>query len=770
MNVSLNEYKEWLLEELGDRSESTTAIDLYKAITRVMNRLLTHHDQQTQKEISQSKQKQMYYLSMEFLLGRLLQMNLMNYGLLEQTNKCIRQLGLDPERVYEIESDPGLGNGGLGRLAACFLDSLAALQLPGHGFGIRYHYGLFKQKFVQGNQVELKDEWLKEGYAWEMKRNEPYQVRMNGHVYLTEKDGYLQAVYENCDVVQAIPYDILITGYQNQHINRLRLWDVEENEQGFEEICGFLYPDDSTYDGKMLRLKQQYFLVSLSMQNIVHTYKQMGLPITQLPEKIIIQINDTHPSLAIPEMMRILMDEEKCSWNEAWKVTTKVFAYTNHTTLQEALEVWPEGMVQTLIPRIHMIISEINTRFCKQFLHDVHLDQLAVIEGGYIHMARLAMIGSSSINGVSQLHTDILKKQVMKPFYDLYPDKFYNQTNGISHRKWLLQINPRLANLITTSISSDWVETPKNLQQLLAYEDNQDFLFELDKIKTQNKIKLAHHIYASTGVTVDEHSIFDVHIKRIHEYKRQLLKVFHILDVYHALKEYPNKDIVPITFIFSGKAAANYTIAKSIIKLIHRVAAMIENDPIISKKIKVVFLENYSIRLAEQIIPAADLSEQISTAGKEASGTGNMKMMMNGALTIGTLDGANVEMKQVVGDEQLFVFGLTVDEIQKNQFDYDVRETIKADIRLNNILQTIVQLGCKDLIEHLLHQNDPYYVCKDFADYVGTNERAHQVYNNRVEWSKKSLINIAFSGQFSSDDTIRGYAEQIWGIKQKSET
>ncbi|MBW8348959.1 glycogen/starch/alpha-glucan phosphorylase [Bacillus sp. IITD106] len=764
--------------------------EVYEALTSILNEEINPHWHRTNEKYKEKQCKQVYYLSMEFLIGRLLESNLLNFGILDITNKALKKLGFNPEHIYGTERDPGLGNGGLGRLAACFLDSLASLHYPGHGYGIRYRYGLFEQRFIHGNQIELPDYWLNDGYAWETrKEEEAISTHFNGIVHMFKKsDGNLEFKYENTDKVMAVPYDIPIVGFRNNVINTLRLWSAEpgesnhdlDHEHSIDQISGYLYPDDSTYDGKILRLKQQYFLVSSSIQNIVQQYKKThSLSLNHMPEKVAIQINDTHPSLAIPELMRILMDDEGLGWENAWNITTKVIAYTNHTTMSEALETWPKEMLKQLLPRIYMIIDEINERFCRDIWHNHHnlrelIPDMAIIADEQIHMARLSIVGSFSVNGVARIHTEILKNKEMKHFYTVFPERFNNKTNGITHRRWLLKANPGLVNLITEMIGPEWIHRPKQMMSLLKYSKDQSILEKFYDVKQKNKQQLANLIYERTGLLVDDQSIFDVQIKRLHEYKRQLLNVFRIISMYHDIKSNPDFDIVPRTFIFGAKAARSYHLAKEVIKLINKVATMVNYDPDIRGKLKVIFLENYNVSLAEKIIPAADISEQISTASKEASGTGNMKLMMNGALTVGTLDGANIEIKDLVGNENIFIFGLTAEEVIHfyQNGGYNANDIYRTDDRVRRILDQLHDgefgthdIEFKDIYYNLLSQNDPYFVLKDFESFIEIHKLVEQTYRNQSLWQEMSITNIAYSGNFSSDRTIQEYASEIWKIK-----
>ena len=804
----MDEFKERIISKLQAENRievaDATGKDMFYAVASIVNEEILPHWQSTQKKYNEKSCKQVYYLSMEFLVGSLLESNLLNCGLLEQSNEALKQLGFDPDHIYAHEHDAGLGNGGLGRLAACFLDSLASLNYPGHGFGIRYRYGLFEQRIIHGNQIELPDYWLKDQYAWETrKEEEAICIHFHGDVHMFQRnDGNIEFKHSNTDKVMAIPYDIPVVGYKNEVINTLRLWSAEsvgqdpddsseegmhyyhdlDHKHSIEQISGYLYPDDSKYEGKELRLKQQYFLVSSSIQSIMKDFKKNHQKsLKYLPEKVVIQVNDTHPTLAIPELMRILMDEEHFGWDAAWEVTTKVIAYTNHTTLSEALETWPKGMMEHLLPRIYMIINEINERFCQGLWFD-HQDlrekipELAIIADEQIHMARLAVVGSFSVNGVAQIHTDILKKKEMKNFYELFPDRFNNKTNGITHRRWLLQANPKLSGLITESIGPQWIQRPKQLISLLKYSKDAAFLEKFSQVKHDNKRILANLIHDRTGIVVDDQSIFDVQIKRLHEYKRQLLNIFHIIYLYNELKENPNLNMIPRTFIFGAKAAPSYHLAKEVIKLINKVASIVNHDAGIQGKLKVVFLENYNVSLAEKIIPAADVSEQISTASKEASGTGNMKMMMNGALTIGTLDGANVEIKEAVGNENIFIFGLKADEVLNyyQHGGYNATDIYNTDDRVSRILNQLNhgefgshEIEFKDIYYNILSQNDPYFVLKDFEPYLETQELVEQTYRDKSAWLHKSVTNVAHSGKFSSDRTIQDYATEIWKLKRQ---
>jgi starch phosphorylase len=780
----------------GKSLEEASPQDKYTTLAGMVRDYISKAWIETNRQYEIKGEKQVYYFSIEFLLGRLLGANLLNIGVRPQWEEWLAEMGIDINQLENEEPDAGLGNGGLGRLAACFLDSMASLQLPCHGCGIRYKYGLFEQKIIDGYQVEHPDNWLKNGTMWELRKiDKAVQVKFGGTVWSEEKEGELIFHHDNAQTVLAVPYDIPVIGYQNSTVNTLRLWSAETVQEDFdlltfnqgnylkaveykysiESISEILYPDDSHYEGRVLRLKQQYFLVSAGLQSIVRRFKKKHGPITEFAEKITIHINDTHPAMAIPELMRILMDEEGLSWEEAWQITRNTIAYTNHTILPEALEKWPVDIMKTLLPRIFMIIEELNEQFCKHLWSHYPGDwqriaSMAIIADNYVHMAHLAVVGSYSINGVAKIHTNILKRDVMKNFYHFYPYKFNNKTNGITHRRWLLKANPGLSQLITNSISPSWIYYPQYLSTLLRYSEDSAFLTDLDKIKETNKMKFANWIHDKYGLTIDGSSIFDVHVKRIHAYKRQLMNALRILELYSKLKENPNLEMVPRTFIFAGKAAPGYYLAKRVIKLITTLAGVINNDTTIQGKIKVLFLENYSVSLAEMIFPAADVSEQISTASKEASGTGNMKFMMNGAVTIGTLDGANIEIHEEVGDDNIVIFGLTADQVMNyyQKGGYRPWELVQSDLRLKTLLDQLINGSLpvpreefRVLYDSLMN-SDEFFVLKDYAAYVEAQEKVDALYRDNRRWSKMCLSNIAHSGKFSSDRTISEYAIGIW--------
>lgn len=776
-----------------------TSLDKYVALAGLVRDEIAAAWIATNNSYDQPHHKQVYYLSIEFLLGRMLETNLLNTGLRDMAEEALQELGISLKELELQEADAGLGNGGLGRLGACFLDSMASVGIPGHGCGIRYKYGLFKQKIVDGFQAELPDDWLKNGNAWEIRKpDKAVEVKFGGRVKVECIYGRLIFIHEDYEPVLAVPYDMPVVGYKNQVVNNLRLWSAEAVHKDFdfstfnrgeylkaveykyavEAISQILYPDDSNRNGKILRLKQQYFFVSAGLQSIVNRYKKKHGSLEDFAENIAIHINDTHPALCIPELMRILLDLEGLDWDEAWKITTSVMSYTNHTILPEALEVWPGEMFKTLLPRIFLIVEEIDRRLGLQILDRYHGNwqkarEMSIIYEGSIRMAHLAIVGSHSVNGVSQVHSEILQKHLLKNFNLFYPGKFSNKTNGISHRRFLLKANPGLSKLITQTIGPTWIHEPSDLENLLHCVTDPSFQEKVEAVKGQNKVVLARYIQDNCGITVNPASIFDVHIKRIHAYKRQLLNILHIMDLYNRLCANPSLEIIPRTFIFAGKAAPGYYMAKKIIKLINTVATKVNNDPRIQEKLKVVFLENYNVSLAEIIIPAADVSEQISTASKEASGTGNMKFMMNGAVTLATLDGANIEIQEAVGDDNIVIFGLTVAEVlnfyQKGgyssweEYHHDSRLTLLMEQLINDFFPDSKE-EFRDIYNSLLYDNDEFFVLKDFAAYLEAQHRVEELYRQRPVWNKMCIHNIARSGRFYSDRTITEYARDIWRV------
>lgn len=750
------------------------------------------------------QEKAVFYFSIEFLLGRQLKSNLLNLGFEDTVRQGLNELGIDLDEIVEAEPDPALGNGGLGRLAACFLDSMASVGISGHGYGIRYKYGLFEQKFVNNSQVEVPDNWLiNSSYSWETVRpNRALLVKYEGKINMEEDDeGSLKVTHKDYIPVMAMPYDIPIIGYENECINTLRIWKSEIPTRDFgksslhaknqaasyedalkykyyaEEISQTLYPNDSNYAGQLLRLKQEYFFVSAGIQDIFRKCRRYKITPQELPNKIAIHINDTHPALCIPEMMRILLDEEGLSWDESWNITIKVMSYTNHTILCEAMERWSEDIMKKLLPRMYMIIEEINRRYVndlrKKGYSEDKVKRMAIVYDGEIRMANLCIVSSYSINGVALLHTKLLKEEVLNDFYEEEPYKFNNKTNGIAHRRWLISSNPELANLITELIGNKWIKDTSHLKELEKFVDDEKVLNRLEEIKLNNKVKLANYIKENNNITIDPNSIFDVQVKRLHAYKRQLMNILHVLCLYHEILDNVDLElnIQPRTFIFGAKAAPGYYLAKCIIKLINCVANLVNNDPRVKDKIKVVFIENYGVSLAEKIIPAANVSEQISTTTKEASGTSNMKFMMNGALTLATLDGANVEICQQVGKENMFLFGLSAKQVlDYNKYGgYSSKDLYHSNKLLRRVIDDLVNgfipgLGKegREIYDALITYNDEYFVLRDIDEYAEAQQRISNLYKDKINWNKMSLINIANSGIFSSDRTINEYIEDIW--------
>lgn len=782
----------------GKDLKDLSSNEVYQSFVGVIREYISGNWIKTNKVYADRRQKQVYYFSIEFLLGKLLDCNLINADIETFCAEALAELGIDMDDVLKEEPDAGLGNGGLGRLAACFIDSMAALGLPGHGCGIRYKYGLFEQKIVNNYQVELPDNWLKDGFSWEFRKvDKAVDVKFRGNAYMKKVGEKLKCVHENYTLVNAVPYDVPIFGYKNSTVNTLRLWNAEMKQgadysalsydeykekmrykHDVQRITKILYPDDSSYDGRLLRLTQEYFFVSAGVQSIVRHFKKTGAKLTDFADKVAIHINDTHPAVAVAELMRVLMDDEGLEWDKAWRITTRTMAYTNHTIMPEALEKWPIDMFQTLLPRIYMIVEEINRRLTekawKKYHDDNKVRDVAILLDGQVHMARLAVVGSHSVNGVAAIHSDILKNYTMEPFNAFYPGKFNNKTNGITHRRWLIKANPRLTELINQSISTKWQRSPEQLIDLLKFAKDKSFKHEVDLIKMERKENLAKYIKEKNDVIVDPTSIFDVQIKRIHSYKRQIMNILHIMDIYNRLKENPDLAMLPRTFIFAGKAAPSYHIAKLTIKLINTVAEIVNNDKSIKDKLKVLFLENYSVSLGEIVFPAADVSEQISTASKEASGTGNMKFMMNGAITLGTLDGANVEIKNAVGAEHCVIFGLKAEEVIEyyNNGSYSAWDIYHQDLRIKTVIEQLVNGFFKDdkeefrpLYDYLLYNNDEFFVLKDFSAYADAQLEIEKKYKNKQAWLTSSVVNIAHSGQFSSDRTIGEYAKDIWKIK-----
>ena len=770
----------------------------YEALAGLIRDYVSRKWLRSNKRNNKSGQKQVYYFSMEFLVGRLLGDALLNLGIRDICKDALHELNIDLDDLETLEHDQGLGNGGLGRLAACFLDSMASLNIPGNGCGIRYKYGFFEQKIVEGKQVEVSDDWLKEGNAWETRRiNKSEIVKFGGEVKVDYINNKLTFTHINYEPVLAVPYDTPVVGYENDVVNTLRLWSAEavsnefdyssfsrgeflkaiEYKNSVESISQVLYPEDSFYKGKILRLKQQYFFVSAGVQSIVRHFKKYNGNLEEMDEKVAIHINDTHPTLAIPELMRILVDEEGLDWNVAWRVTTNTISYTNHTILAEALEKWPIEMFKSLLPRIYMIVEEINRRYCEELWNKFQgqwqkISDMSIIANGQIRMAHLAIVGSHSVNGVAKLHTEILKKKEMSNFYYLYPNRFNNKTNGITHRRWLIKSNPGLTSLLKDTIGDSFIKHPTDLCEFEKFLDDKSILDRLRNIKLNNKKKLAETILKNQHIEVDPNSIFDVQVKRIHAYKRQVLNCLRIMDLYNSLIDNPQLKIEPRTFIFAGKAAPGYYLAKNTIELINAISKTINNDPRVNDKIKVVFLENYNVSLAEEIIPGTDLSEQISTTTKEASGTSNMKFMMNGAVTIATLDGANIEIKDEVGNDNIVIFGLTADEVlnyYKNG-GYNSVNLYNNNPRIKRVVDDLIsgkyhsdKDRFRSIYDNLLTFNDEFFVLEDFDAYIKAQDKVDVLYKDIYKWQKICGKNIAHSGIFSSDRTIEQYATGIWG-------
>lgn len=777
-----------MVEEYGRSVEQSHVTEKFMVLGEMVREYASIHWKQTKEQLAKNEAKQMYYFSMEFLIGRLLTNNLMNLGIYDIVKDGLNDLNIDINELEDLESDAGLGNGGLGRLAACFLDSLASLQLPGNGNCIRYQYGLFKQKIQDGYQVEVPDQWLKLGNVWEVRKpKHAVDVKFYGRIEMSRNEnGDLVFNHVDCEHVKAVPYDMPIVGHGTKETNTLRLWSAEASDiiptnkdfrqylQELEEICLNVYPDDSTDDGKLLRLKQQYFFVSAGLNAMIKAHLRVYPNLDNLHEKVAIQLNDTHPVLCIPELMRILMDEYHYSWDRAWYITTHVMAYTNHTILSEALEKWPVSFVQKLLPRIWMIILEIDRRFRLEVINKNLEDSLyhvSIIKDDQVHMANLAIVGSHSVNGVAALHTDILVHDLFKEFVKIYPDKFNNKTNGITHRRWLLYSNPQLRAMLNDLIGNEFEHDMDKLEDLMAYVDDQDVQKRFMQIKYERKLILADFIKKECGVEIDPNSIFDVQAKRLHAYKRQLLNALHIIYLYQRMKQDSSFKITPRTFIFAAKAAPAYTFAKKVIKLINSIAEVVNNDPETNSMLKVVFIPNYRVSVAEILMNAADVSEQISTAGKEASGTGNMKFMMNGAITLGTLDGANVEIDERVGRENDVIFGLTVEEVTELKKTYNAWDWYNNDERIRRAVDSLIDGTWssnpdefKQIYDELMYRNDEYLLLADFASYVKAQEEVQRRYADQSAWAKTMLINIAKSGYFTSDRTIKQYAEEIWDI------
>ena len=808
--ISKEEFKKSIIENVKNQYRRTideaTPQQIFQAVSYAIKDVIIDDWIATQKQFDETGAKKVYYLSMEFLMGRALGNNIINLGAKKAVKEALEELGFDLNAIEDQEPDPALGNGGLGRLAACFLDSLATLGYPAYGCGIRYHYGMFKQKIKDGYQVEVPDEWLKNGYPFELRRPEyAIEVKFGGYVK-TEWDGernhFVQEGYQS---VLAVPYDMPIVGYGNNVVNTLRIWDAQpidtfslsafdkgdyqkavEQENLAKNLVEVLYPNDNHYAGKELRLKQQYFFISASLQVALKKFKETNDDIHKLPEKIVFQMNDTHPTVAVAELMRLLLDQEGLNWDEAWGITTKCCAYTNHTIMAEALEKWPIELFSRLLPRVYQIVEEINRRFLIEVQNKYSnnyekVKKMAIIFDGQVKMAHLAIVAGYSVNGVAKLHTEILKNQELKDFYEMMPEKFNNKTNGITQRRFLLHGNPLLADWITEQIGDEWITDLPHLAKLKVYVDDPKFQQEFMNIKYQNKLRLAKYIKEHNGIDIDPRSIFDVQVKRLHEYKRQLLNILHVMYLYNQLKDNPNMDMVPRTFIFGAKAAAGYQIAKKTIKLINSVADVINYDKSINGKLKVVFIEDYRVSNAELIFAAADVSEQISTASKEASGTGNMKFMLNGALTLGTMDGANVEIVEEVGKENAFIFGLSADEVinYENNGGYNPEEIFNTDQDIRRVLMQLINGYYspqdpelfRDIYNSLLNTKnsakaDTYFILKDFRSYAEAQKRVEAAYRDENWWARAAMLNTASAGKFSSDRTIEEYVRDIWHLEK----
>ena len=785
--------------------KEATQQEIFQAVSFTVKDVIIDEWLATQRSFDKQDPKMVYYMSMEFLMGRALGNNLINLKAYKQVQEALEEMGLNLDGIEDQEPDPALGNGGLGRLAACFMESLATLGYAAYGCGIRYRYGMFKQKIKDGFQVEVPDNWLKDGYPFELRRPEhACEVKFGGYVRAEAgENGRTRFIQEGYQSVNAVPYDMPIIGYGNNVVNTLMIWDAEpmncfeldsfdkgdyhkavEQENLAKNLVEVLYPNDNHIAGKELRLKQQYFFVSASVQRAVARFKKNHPDIHQLPEKVTFQLNDTHPTVAVAELMRVLLDEEGLEWDEAWEITTKTCAYTNHTIMAEALEKWPIEIFSRLLPRIYQIVEEINRRFILEIEkkypgNQEKVRKMAIVYDGQVKMAHLAIAAGYSVNGVARLHTEILKNQELKDFYEMFPQKFNNKTNGITQRRFLMHGNPLLADWVSNKIGEDWITNLKHLKKLEIYADDKKAQQEFMQIKYQNKLRLAEYIQKHNGVEVDPRSIFDVQVKRLHEYKRQLLNILHVMYLYNQLKEHPEMEFYPRTFIFGAKAAAGYKNAKLTIKLINSVADVINNDPSINGKIKVVFIEDYRVSIAEWIFAAADVSEQISTASKEASGTGNMKFMLNGALTLGTMDGANVEIVEEVGEENAFIFGMSSDEVieHEQKRDYNPMDIFNQDQDIRKVLMELINGFYspndpelfRDLYNSLLNTQctqfaDTYFILADFRSYAEAQKRVMEAYKDEEGWAKSAILNVANSGKFSSDRTIQEYVDDIWHL------
>ena len=806
MNFDKEEFKKEVVNNVKNMYRKTldeaSKQQVFQAVAYTVKDYIIDRWIASHKQFEKDDAKTVYYMSMEFLMGRALGNSMINLTCYKEVREALDELGFDLNVIEDEEPDAALGNGGLGRLAACFLDSLSSLGYPAYGCGIRYRYGMFAQKIEDGYQKEIPDDWLRDGNPFEVKRAEyAEEVRFGGYVRsYTDENGREHYVQENYQCVRAVPYDLPVVGYGNNIVNTLRIWDAEpiqqfnlssfdkgdyqkavEQENLAKTICEVLYPCDDHYAGKELRLKQQYFFVSASVQRAVKKYKESHSDVRKLYEKVIFQLNDTHPTVTVAELMRILMDEEKLTWDEAWEVTGKACAYTNHTIMAEALEKWPIELFSRLLPRIYQIVEEINRRFVEEIKakypnNQDKIAKMAIIYDGQVKMANLAIVAGFSVNGVAALHTEILKKQELRDFYEMMPDKFNNKTNGITQRRFLLHGNPLLADWVTKKIGDEWITDLSQISKLKIYADDELSRKEFMQIKYRNKVRLAEYIKEHNGIDIDPRSIFDVQVKRLHEYKRQLLNILHVMYLYNQIKANPNMEFHPRTFIFGAKAAAGYRRAKLTIKLINNVARVINNDKSIDGKIKVVFIENYRVSNAEIIFAAADVSEQISTASKEASGTGNMKFMLNGAVTLGTMDGANVEIVKEVGEENAVIFGLSADEVirYQNEGGYDPQEIFNNDQEIRQVLMQLINgfyspedpEMFREIYNSLLYDKKPdvYFILKDFRSYAEAQKKIEKMYLDETGWARSAMLNTACSGKFSSDRTIEEYVNDIWKL------
>lgn len=790
----IRDFKDTLHEEQLVKIPNATETEIFLALAKLVRKYYTRIWLERNRQLTENQEKVAYYFSIEFLPGRMLETNLLNLGILSTTKEAFNELEIDFEAVKEAEHDMALGNGGLGRLAAAFMDSLATTGYPGFGNGLRYQYGLFKQRIVDGYQVELPDTWFgSKGNVWEVRKDHDIvDVKLFGNVYLkSNDDGKLVPVYEGAQVLKAVPYDVPQIGFGNDVINNLRLWDVEipleneldyptlESRRAVQDITAVLYPDDSNYEGKKLRLIQEYFMTSAGLQTIIISYLKQGMPLKDIYQKVSVHINDTHPAVAPAELMRLLIDDYGMEWDEAWEATIKTMSYTNHTILSEALEKWDTELFKFVLPRVYQIILEIDNRYVKDLaqkgIEAELIENTRIVKDRFIHMAHLAIIGGHSVNGVAKLHTELLKEDTLRAFYQLYPEKFNNKTNGIVQRRWTQIAAPELSRVFDSTIGVDWRRDIHLLRELENFQNDPQILKQFHQVKQIAKEKLAKYILKTTGVVVSTDAIFDVQVKRLHAYKRQLLNVLHIMKRYLDLKDNPDLDCLPRVFIFGAKAAPGYHFAKSVIKIINEMANLINNDASLNGKLKVVFLENYNVSLAELIIPAADVSEQISLASKEASGTSNMKFMMTGAITLATLDGANIEIKDEVGDDNIIIFGMTKDQVYDHyaKHDYNSRMIYENNPEIKCIIDSFVngtipncQSEGMEIYEALITHNDEYFLLEDLPAYIEAQDKIDLLYRNQMKWTQMSLLNIAHSDKFTSDDTIEEYAKEIWDLKK----